>query len=259
MYQAAAYTQPHSLFPKLNGSCQSKSPLPPKYILPRFYSLASSSHPFHPNLDLYIANNPYARVYWSIPIQGPIHIPTYSDHLSTPPPKAPVPSSAQLRSSASILPKSRGALISWTPGLLSHFWSDFLIPLHALPESFGTVSITLSGPKPDPYLSLRPSEPLPPWSTHSLSAHTEQETSAYSAGDSVGSRPVRPEMGDHIRIYSPLESALSLRTWLHAIEVDSNIIEGLTKLEDGPKKLVRLFDKARFVLVGDRGEALIVA
>lgn len=91
--------------------------------------------------------------------------------------------------------------------------------------------------------------------------------------------PVRPEMGDHLRIYCYLKHALSLRTWLHAIEVDSaytintdqdapvtgqtpiGVEEGRGQGErvDGLGKVVKLFDKVRLTLVGDRGEALIVA
>ena len=114
----------------------------------------------------------------------------------------------------------------------------------------------ISGPKPDPFFALNPPPPLSPWS------------SRLSEPKQKGIIPVRPEMGDHIRIYCPLKHALSLRTWLHSIEVDldnlSSSIEPIDKLTITQatlkdKKLYRMFDKARLVLVGQKGEALIVA
>ena len=64
--------------------------------------------------------------------------------------------------------------------------------------------------------------------------------------------PVRVETGDHLRVYCDARRVLSIRTWFHGIEVDRAAV----KAGEGTLKL---FDRIRLVLVGERGEALIVA
>jgi len=65
-------------------------------------------------------------------------------------------------------------------------------------------------------------------------------------------RPVRVETGDHIRVYCNAKHALALRTWFHGIEVDRGSIQS-------GEGILKLFHRVRLVLVGERGEALVVA
>ena len=66
-------------------------------------------------------------------------------------------------------------------------------------------------------------------------------------------------MGDHIRLYCDLKHALALRTWIHSVEVDSAQLGLDSALAGNGDKLFRPFDKVRLVLIGHRGEALVVA
>ena len=194
-----------------------------------------------------------SRVHWVIPIHGPIIIPPWSDPISNLQPikGAPIPSSGHLRAH---LPEEidtkRPVTIYWTPDLLRHFMTSFLIPLHARQDlPFGSLSIRLSGPKPDPFINLSP--PIP------LSIHQHLPPRPPEFGDDrittrSEARPIRPETGDHIRVYCDAKHALALRTWFHGVSIDrSSIGEG--------EGVLRLFQRTRLVLVGPRGEALIVA
>ena len=131
------------------------------------------------------------------------------------------------------------AVLAWTPELLRHFLSSFLLPLyHRQDQPFGPISIRLSGPKPDPFIALNPPQPL---MTHQRLPHGKE-----------GMTPMRVETGDHIRVYCDAKCILSIRTWFHGVEVDRAAV----KAGEGTLKL---FNKIRLVLVGERGEALIVA
>ena len=212
-----------------------------------------SRHPFHPDLKRYLVDQPLARVYWVIPIHGPVHFPHYSNHLLSPPPTAPIPSRAYLTSQLPIQKAvTKPRPIIWTPALLKHFWKSFIMVLNQDPSRpFGSLSIRLSGPKPDPFLALRPAQSLPRWPP--------------AGADQPATSPERPEMGDHMRIYCDAKWALSLRTWLHAIEIDLDALKTEVSENGGKEErhgqigLYRPFDKARLVLVGERGEALAVA
>ncbi|GFZ48333.1 hypothetical protein JCM24511_06081 [Saitozyma sp. JCM 24511] len=74
---------PHSLSPLPRPKSKStKPPLrPPDYILPSALSALSSpiAHPYHPDLAGYIGSNPTARVYWLIPVHGPVLLPGWND------------------------------------------------------------------------------------------------------------------------------------------------------------------------------------
>lgn len=132
-------------------------------------------------------------------------------------------------------------------------------------QPFGPCSIRLSGPKPDPYIALKPAPPLEPtiWSS------TTPVDTAH--GETQNPRPVRPEIGDHIRIYCDADRALSLRMLLNGIEVEPSILDADDSTGGGrkPSQSVTLkrgryspfggSDKIRLVLVGERGEALVVA
>lgn len=76
-------SQPHSLSPLPRPKSKStKPPLrPPDYILPSALSALSSpiAHPYHPDLAGYIGSNPTARVYWLIPVHGPVLLPGWND------------------------------------------------------------------------------------------------------------------------------------------------------------------------------------
>ncbi len=190
----------------------------------------------------YIAQNPSARVHWIIPVHGPIIVPDWSDPISDSqtPKGGPAPSSGDL---AAHLPSSdstkRPAVLAWTSELLCHFMSAFLVPLHQRPDlPFGPLSIKLSGSKPDPFIALTP--PPPP------SSHTSAPIGKRDM------RPVRVETGDHIRVYCNAKHALALRTWFHGIEVDRGSIQS-------GEGILKLFHRVRLVLVGERGEALVVA
>lgn len=216
--------------------------MPLNYVLPRFFASSNTSHPFHPDLSHYISQNPGARVHWIIPIHGPVVLTSWSDPITdTHPPKGGlIPSPGELTENLPASdPLSRPAALHWTPELVRHLMISFLIPLHVRDDGpFGPLSIRLSGPKPDPFLALTPSPPL--LSHRSI------------APDKPGGRPIRPETGDHIRVYCDASRALGLRTWFHGIEVDRSAI----KAGEG---VFKPFHRVRLVLVGERGEALIVA
>lgn len=196
-----------------------------------------------------------------------MHVPGWYDPSTLPKEaKAPIPSSAKIAPLETPIelpsdsPEKAKASrhkrrdLRWTPSLLAHFWTAFLVPLYQDPSFvFGAISLRLSGPKPDPYLALPSPPPFPPWLYPPATAPSP-------AVDNLTppSTPVRPEMGDHIRLYCDLKYALAIRTWLHAIEVDlAQINPGNTAAKQ--ENMFRPFEKARLVLVGHRGEALVVA
>ena len=238
--------QPHSYDAPLIARDKRKctKDVPPDYVLPRFFTTAHS-HPFHPDLALYIAGTPFARVHWIIPVQGPVIIPGWADSItgSHPVEAGPSPSAGDLLDH--LLPSDltqRSAILAWTPDLLRHLMTAFLLPLCEIRDQpFGPISIRLSGPKPDPFIALKP---YPPLVSHQYLPPLPINK------DATG--PVRGETGDHIRVYCDAKGALGLRTWFHGIEVDRAMI----KAGEG---LLRPFDKVRLILVGEMGEALIVA
>ena len=162
----------------------------------------------------------------------------------------PIPSSAAF---ASQHPKllaakpSRPSPLKWTPELLDHFVKSFLLPLRQS-RTF-SLSLTFSGPKPDPFIDLPPPAPLP------RHLNSPKPGKIDATRDHV--IPVRPEAGDHLRIYCDAREALSLRTWLNGVALDSNIL-GETGAVVGAKPW-KLFDKVRLCLVGELGEVLIIA
>ncbi|ORY35892.1 hypothetical protein BCR39DRAFT_556019 [Naematelia encephala] len=281
----AGYGQIWSIIPRphhLNPSPLAKPrtnhpPTPPDYILPR--ALVSSiapgstpSHPYHPDLRMYISSNPTARLYWLIPLHGPVIIPTLLStsakvptSTTTTSSKIPTPSYGEivdsLPSDTASDPKVRPAPIIWTSALLRYIWQSFLVPLvsQSPVNAFGHITIRLSGPKPDPFLALLPPPPL--------------DRHMYFSGDTA-TRPERVEAGDHLRIYVDAKKALALRTWLHGIEIPGNIVraqkgkeilveegKGSERSERGQEKgdIWRPFHKVRLCLIGEKGEVLVVA
>jgi len=245
-------------------------PKPPDYNLFRKYQTVT--HPYHPDLHRYTKKNPCGRVYWLIPIHGPVIVPNLNDDVLTSPiatteDAIPIPSSATFATKVLNIPKMKGranrpAPIPWTTSLLDHFIQSFLLPLRRS-RVYG-LSIVFSGSKPDPFIALLP----PPQLTdhaHSLRSGSNRKpevgkenaiavTTLPEMSNAVPSRPVRVEAGDHMRIYCDAKEALSLRTWLHGIHFDGQPGQGGTG-----EKGRRLFDKVRLCLIGEKGEVLIVA
>ena len=245
-------------------------PKPPDYNLFRKYQTVV--HPFHPDLHQYAKKNPYGRVYWLIPIHGPVIVPDLNDDVLTSPiatteHEIPLPSPATFSNKVHNSPKTkmranRPALVHWTTSLLNHFIQSFLLPLRRS-RVYG-LSIVFSGPKPDPFIALLPPPKLmdhahngKPRSKAKVEVQKENVSAAMSplggSGPASGV-PVRVEAGDHMRIYCDVKEALSLRTWLHGIHVD-----GQAGQAGNGDKGRRLFDKVRLCLIGEKGEVLIVA
>ncbi|WWD20532.1 hypothetical protein CI109_105008 [Kwoniella shandongensis] len=249
--------------PKAKVKRKSLPPIPEFQLFRKYQSIP---HPFHPNLHLYIKSNPRGRVYWLIPIHGPVLIPTLNHPLSPLPStlkmseSPPIPSRAVLYADTTstsekedeVKPKS----IHWTSELLLRFIATFLHPLYLDPAlPFNNVSYAFSGPKPDPFLDL----PSPPPLKSHLHLPPPREDELL---DMTRMNPVRVEAGDHLRIYCDAKKALALRTWLHNVKIPSS---SSTTKKDGQgvdadeHESVRVFYKTRLVLVGERGEVLIVA
>ena len=159
----------------------------------------------------------------------------------------PLPSMARLvLSNHSVAQKitTKPLPITWTPQTLLHFLEAFLLPLHAS-TIFDSISIRFSGPKPDPFIALNDPPALSRHRhvLHTLNlSHLTQEASA----------PVRPECGDHIRIYLDAAYALGFRSWLNGVELDSNV----AGKGQGQR---RVFEGCRLALIGEQGEVLVVA
>lgn len=187
--------------------------------------------------------------------------------------------------------ETKPAILRWTEELLMAFLETFLHPLY-MDESqpFGAISYAFSGPKPDPFIDLPPARPLDshdtasiPHISHASKDRDPGEATAKSAGMSEGGRtPVRPEAGDHLRIYCDASHALALRTWLHNVRIPLALprqskndgtnrarftalgkhavgIDGQAAGSFDATEQVRVFYKIRLTLVGARGEVLIVA
>jgi len=244
-------------------------PKPPDYNLFRKYH--SIAHSYHPDLHRYTTRNPYGRVYWLIPIHGPVIVPHLNDDVLTSPiatteDAIPIPSSATFAVKTPHTPRTKGrtnrpAPIPWTASLLDHFIQSFLLPLRRS-RVYG-LSIVFSAPKPDPFIALLPppqliehAHSMKPGSNRKAEIEKENATTGVPPLEehSASGRPVRVEAGDHMRIYCDAREALSLRTWLHGIHVDGQPGQG-----GNGEKGRRLFDKVRLCLIGEKGEVLIVA
>lgn len=249
--------------PKLPASTTAALSAKP-FILPRYFSLPRfrrDSSPYHPDISRFAARASSVRVYWLIPVHGPVVVPgvnalpepfprqstgaaadaaTKSDSpedasiilsqfndtqfSSLGAPSVPVPSQATLTSiRPRVNPATRPAPLAWTPALLRHFWNDFVLPLQKDPVlPLGNISLAVSGPKPDPFIALKTPKPL---RRHMHAGKAEMSSSPTQPGESAGSAPVRVEAGDHIRLYCDAKHALRLRTWLYGIEVDMMAVE----------------------------------
>ncbi|WVQ95734.1 hypothetical protein IAU59_002833 [Kwoniella sp. CBS 9459] len=333
------YSHPVRPLPKRKKKKKRLKPTIPPYKLPRAYLSQiprpdarsgpdlGDRYPFHPSLLGYIEAFPRHRVYWLIPLHGPVLIPTLNHPLDGDPRDHMrdraglhaaendmeskekgkiVPSMGYFRDSTiarmpgDINTQSRTksvkpAPLEWTSSTLLSFINNFLHPLHLDPTTpLGNISYAFSGPKPDPFLDLPSARPLDQHlvvrSASSLPAvdggdKLIEEDRIVPAGDTLQPkivtdpntvvRPVRPEAGDHLRIYCDASHALPLRTWLHNVrlpismsvlapdigrnhETDKGGTEALKETEKGVEE-IRVFYKTRLTLVGDRGEVLMVA
>lgn len=201
-------------------------------------NLQSLSHPLHPDI-FYYCDKAGTRVHWIIPIHGPVIIPRLNDPVSSADAR-PWPSRAELSANCDSVPdknEKRPAVVRWTPASLRAFVHEYFEPTYrSSNRPYGALHLALSGPKPDPYLAL---DPPPPLKAHAcLPASSDL---------SLRPPPVRPEAGDHLRIYCDASRAMILRKWLHSWSTG----EGDTRCWP--------FQRARFTLVGPRGEALVVA
>lgn len=178
-------------------------------------------------------------MYWLVPVHGPVVIPSLEDLVADGSAK-PWTSAGALGDLEAVETK-RPATLRWTPALLRAFVAAFEALQRDAARPYGALHLALSGPKPDPYLALAPPPPL--------LSHLHVPD-----GETALLVPVRPEAGDHIRIYCDSGRAMSFRTWLHWWEVGA----------DGPwdgaavPTSLRPFAFARLTLVGPRGEALMV-
>jgi hypothetical protein len=144
---------------------------------------------------------------------------------------------------------ARPAPIYWTPALLLTFLQHLLGLRSDEKRPLGSISMAFSGPKPDPFIALHPPRPLVP--------HTSRSSEGLEK-TGMAMRPVRPEMGDHLRIYVDADRALALRMWLNGVE--RGFQEGKDGKEtDGKGYTGLLFYRVRLALVGERGEVLTVA
>jgi hypothetical protein len=261
--------QPHSY---ANLGAVADLTRPPDYNLFRNYHTAT--HPFHPDLSRYTTKVPESRVYWLIPIHGPVIVPGLNDKALSANHRVierdvPVPSSAAFHTdiTAAGIPHGklcRPAPIAWTASLLNHFVQSFLLPLRQS-RLYG-LSIAFSGPKPDPFIALVPPTPLTrhQYAGKARLANGQAPKKLVTNGDddtrpadasTMLNGPARIEAGDHIRLYCDASEALSLRTWLHGVHVDAS--HGVAAGAQAKGK--RMFDKVRLCLIGPRGEVLIVA
>lgn len=256
--------QPHSY---ANIGALRNLPKPPDYNLFRKYHVVS--HPFHPDLPHYARQNPCGRVYWLIPIHGPVVVPNLNDDVLTSPiatkeTTIPLPSPAvySTKGADAKTRLGRPATVHWNVSLLDHFIQSFLLPLRRS-RVYG-ISIVFSGPKPDSFIALIPPATL---LKHDHIDSSPLKRNGVLAQDvildkisngSSPSQPVRVEAGDHMRVYCDAKDALSLRTWLHGVHVDAETTGQAGDAGLGGKGR-RLFDRVRLCLIGEKGEVLIVA
>ncbi|WWC72405.1 uncharacterized protein I206_106367 [Kwoniella pini CBS 10737] len=275
------YSHPSRYLPH---SKKRKKTIIPPYQLPRTYT--SLPHPFHPDFLQYIKSQSSARVYWLIPIHGPVYIPLLNHPLTKSIYEGQViPSEGIFLDSINVTKqqdKSNMKLIQWTSELLLNFLESFLHPLYMNENRpFGIIGYSFSGAKPDPYIDLPVPSPLAFHAGYKVSKQDQNQVDISLENITVEANKseinvkeykevIRPEVGDHLRIYLSLKFALQLRTWLHNIKIpitsSSEIVnkdnpEGentinINAIEDSN---IRMFYKTRLTLIGERGEVLIVA
>ncbi|ADV19966.1 Hypothetical Protein CGB_A9340W [Cryptococcus gattii WM276] len=265
------------------------------YKLPRAYYAFPDSHPYHPDLSYYCSKKPMARVYWVIPIHGPVLIPgvnypidltaqdrnkgvrnkllkglipscaTFTPSSTSSTPVQPFPSSSSTLFSISISqshlqPQSSAATIHWTPPKLSWFLQKWVREswVDDARGWFGSLSWTLAEPSVSNWVSV-------PETPRELGAHVCVDPSTSKAREisKNAKGAVKPQMGDHLRIYCDAERALELRLFISKAWIPTQDFSGqdrkLSEEEEAELDKERIMEKARLCLVGDRGEVLVVA
>jgi hypothetical protein len=213
-------------------------------------------HPFHPSLAGLAQSRPKLRVRWLIPVHGPAGLLTQPDIN---PKFWPSPAfilfdtkSRNIHNEMNdkimthITTRRRRDHLVWTKATLSKFWNE--TSKLRLKGTCGPISISLSGPYPDPF---RPAiAPL------RISTHRYVAPDADSAIP-----PVRAHIGDHIRIGCDLEHALIFRMWLGTRTFGSKPTDYGS--DTGAPQDKRTFDhnpflRVKLCLIGPLGEVLAV-
>lgn len=255
-------------------------------------------HPFHPNLQHYINSSPHTRVKWLIPIHGPVDLVVPEDeafagfrpsggHLAM--------SEAEYRDvrkqhrQTSLPTGSNGAStkslarpLVWTQDSLTETW-NMLLKMRKLGR-LGPIALALASTEPDPF------RPAARQSSYAL--HHHKNTTFRSVDPTCAeARPVRPEIGDHIKLFCDLRFAMAVRQALKylALGDDNTPLSRTTSgvgisaiAADAPSLPVHMrqalgptlssatstsskpgtthlpFRGAKLCLLGDRGEVLVV-
>lgn len=253
-------------------------------------------HPFHPDLQYYIDSSPYTRVKWLIPIHGPVDLVDLpedeglvvfrpsSGHLALSEAeyrdmrKRHRQNSSSTGSGATIKLSARP--IVWTRDSLGETW-NLLLKMRKLGR-LGPIALALASSEPDPF------RPAAPQSSSKLDHHRHLP---FRSGETVhpDARPVRLEIGDHIKLFCDLRFALAVRQALKylAFGNDNAPLSRTTSGDqlsgvDAPSLPVHMrqalgptvsaatstssktgatqmpFRGAKLCLLGDRGEVLVV-
>lgn len=190
---------------------------------------------------------------------------TFTPSSTSSTPVQPFPSSSSTLFSTSISqshlqPQSSAATIHWTPPKLSWFLQKWVRESWVDDPRgwFGSLSWTLAGPSVSNWVSV-------PETPRELGAHVCVGPSTSKAREisKNAKRAVKPQMGDHLRIYCDAERALELRLFISKAWVPTQDFSGqdrkLSEEEEAELDKERIVEKARLCLVGDRGEVLVVA
>ncbi|KAJ9102296.1 hypothetical protein QFC20_004989 [Naganishia adeliensis] len=211
--------QPHTL-PALPGGPQ---PEPPKSLYERIPTLPPTPHPFHPDLRHYIATEPDTHVTWLIPILGSVIVtlpdelpakfrpsPGYfaltSDEYRETQKRRQRASSFGASTAAGTTSRSQVRPLVWTKELLREFWEKFTKMRRV--GRFGPISLALVSEETS--RSNRPDDEL---------LETHQCLPFNSVSNRTSTKPVRPEMGDHIKVGCNLRYTMAVRCLLKDIQL----------------------------------------
>lgn len=200
-------------------------------------SLPTGRHPFHPSLEYYIGQRPYTRVKWLIPVHGPVAIPGLAEesgaeeflpsdghlaldieeyrqvkrmHRHRSAPSTTLPSA--VASSSTHMARNLPRPLVVTEQLLRAIWNK-LVRLSKLGR-FGPIALALSSFQPDPFRPIEGNQ-------RSIIERHKCNLSP-SVGESTtgnDTRPVKPEVGDHIKLFCDLRYAMAIRSVLRGMEI----------------------------------------
>jgi hypothetical protein len=288
--------QPHVVAVPLN--VPERHAPPPADFLCEPIPVFPSRHPFHPDLQHYIDSSPHTRVKWLIPIHGPVDLvdlpedealagfrPSWG-HLALSEAeyrdvrKQHRQTSSSTTGSNGASTKSSARPLVWTQDSLGETW-NMLLKMRKLGR-LGPIALALASSEPDPF------RPAARQSSYALHHH---KCTTFRPVDSVHSdtRPVRPEIGDHIKLFCDLRFAMAVRQALKYLALgDENTplsrpttgvgitaadapsipmhmrqklgptLSSATSTSSKPGATHLPFRGAKLCLVGDRGEVLIV-